>query len=228
MKKWIYNVLFILCVVVVVYAALKIYNQKEEYKKAETEYEQLQKKEKNIDFGELKKLNKDIVAWIKIPGTRINYPIVQGSDDEEYLHRTFLKKRNSSGAIFLEVKCKKDFTSENNIIYGHHMRNGTMFADLVKLRDQRFVKKYDLIQLYLPEKTIDLTIVSAYAGKVQRIPIAFKSKEAKEEWEDEIKNRSEIISRKKLEVRIYTFVTCSYERENNRTYVYAIERKNTK
>ena len=89
--------LFILCVAVVVYAALKIYNQKEEYKKAETEYEQLQKKEKNIDFGELKKLNKDIVAWIKIPGTRINYPIVQGSDDEEYLHRTFLKKRNSSG-----------------------------------------------------------------------------------------------------------------------------------
>ena len=81
--------LFILCVAVVVYAALKIYNQKEEYKKAETEYEQLQKKEKNIDFGELKKLNKDIVAWIKIPGTRINYPIVQGSDDEEYLHRTF-------------------------------------------------------------------------------------------------------------------------------------------
>ena len=55
MKKWIYNVLFILCVAVVVYAALKIYNQKEEYKKAETEYEQLQKKEKNIDFGELKK-----------------------------------------------------------------------------------------------------------------------------------------------------------------------------
>lgn len=71
-------------------------------------------------------------------------------------------------------------------------------------------------------------IIHAYAGKVQRIPIAFKSKEAKEEWEDEIKNRSEIISRKKLEVRIYTFVTCSYERENNRTYVYAIERKNTK
>lgn len=228
MKKWIYNVLFILCVVVVVYAVLKIYNQKEEYKKAETEYEQLQKKEKNIDFGELKKLNKDIVAWIKIPGTRINYPIVQGSDDEEYLHRTFLKKRNSSGAIFLEVKCKKDFTSENNIIYGHHMRNGTMFADLVKLRDQRFVKKHDLIQLYLPEKTIDLTIVSAYAGKVQKIPITFKSKEAKEKWEDEIKNRSEIISRKKLEGRIYTFVTCSYERENNRTYVYAIERKITK
>ena len=96
MKKWIYNVLFILCVAVVVYAALKIYNQKEEYKKAETEYEQLQKKEKNIDFGELKKLNKDIVAWIKIPGTRINYPIVQGSDDEEYLHRTFLKKSNLS------------------------------------------------------------------------------------------------------------------------------------
>ena len=50
----------------------------------------------------------------------------------------------------------------------------------------------------------------------------------RQEWEDEIKNRSEIISRKKLEVRIYTFVTCSYERENNRTYVYAIERKNTK
>ena len=51
----------------------------------------------------------------------------------------------------MEAKCKKDFTSENNIVYGHHMRNGTMFADLVKLRDQRFVKKHDLIRLYLPE-----------------------------------------------------------------------------
>ncbi|MFQ9073700.1 MAG: class B sortase [Faecalibacillus faecis] len=75
-----------------------------------------------------------------MPGTRINYPIVQGSDDEEYLHRTFLKKRNSSGAIFLEAKCKKDFTSENNIIYGHHMRNGTMFADLVNYEIKDLLK----------------------------------------------------------------------------------------
>ena len=55
-----------------------------------------------------------------------------------------------------------------------------------------------------------------------------QTKKLRSRWEDEIKNRSEIISRKKLEVRIYTFGTCSYERENNRTYVYAIERKNTK
>lgn len=225
MRKWIYNGLFIACIGVIVYAGWMIYHQKNEYKKAEVEYERLQKKEKKIDFIELKKLNQDVVAWIKIPGTRINYPIVQGSDDEEYLHQTFLKKRNSSGAIFLEAKCKKNFTSENNIIYGHHMRNGTMFADLVKLRDQKFVKKHDQIQLYLPEKTIDLTIVSAYAGKVQRIPISFKSKTDKKKWEEEIKKKSEIVSKKKITGRVYTFVTCSYERKNNRTYVYAIERK---
>lgn len=226
MKKWIYNALFIACIGVIIYAGLRIYDQKNEYKKAEKEYGKLQKKE--IDFVELKKLNQDIVAWVKIPGTRINYPIVQGSDDEEYLHRTFLKKRNSSGAIFLEVKCKKNFTSENNIIYGHHMRNGTMFADLVKLRDQKFVKKHDQIQLYLPEKTIDLTIVLAYAGSVQKIPISFKSKMDKKKWEEEITKKSEIISTKKLTGRIYTFVTCSYERKNNRTYVYAIERGDRK
>ena len=224
MKKWIYNGLFIVSIGVIIYAGWMIYCQKSEYKKAEVEYQKLQKKEKKIDFVELKKLNQDVVAWIKIPGTRINYPVVHGSDDEEYLHQTFLKKRNSSGAIFLEAKCKNNFTSENNIIYGHHMRNGTMFADLVKLRDQKFVKEHDQIQLYLPGKTIDLTIVSAYAGSVQKIPISFKSKLDKKKWEENIKKRSEIYSTKKLTGRIYTFVTCSYERKNNRTYVYAIER----
>ena len=79
-------------------------------------------------------MNKDIVAWIKVPGTKVSYPIVQGKDNSTYLHRTFHKKYNPSGCIFLDYKCKKDFMSDNNVIYGHHMRDGSMFATFVKYK----------------------------------------------------------------------------------------------
>ena len=74
------------------------------YKKAQKEYDTLQKAvqtEKSINWKKLKRMNKDIVAWIKVPGTKVSYPIVQGKDNSTYLHRTFHKKYNPSGCIFL-------------------------------------------------------------------------------------------------------------------------------
>ena len=100
--------------------------------------EDVQHKGMYVDFGELKKLNKDIVAWIKIPGTRINYPIVQGSDDEEYLHRTFLKQTTLEALKSENFKIiELDFrpTAENMAKYfyekikilGYNMRAVTVY-----------------------------------------------------------------------------------------------------
>ena len=223
-------VVLIFTMLLILYGVYAFWDTRQVYDAASAQKYKTYKPEKDdsVSFEQLQAQNPEVIGWLHVYGTKIDYPFTQAEDNSKYVNTDVMGEYALSGSLFLDCMNAPDFSNFNNIIYGHHMRNGTMFADLVKLRDQRFVKKHDLIRLYLPEKTIDLTIVSAYAGKVQRIPIAFKSKEAKEEWEDEIKNRSEIISRKKLEVRIYTFVTCSYERENNRTYVYAIERKNTK
>ena len=111
--------------------------------------------------------NQDFAGLIYIWVTTIDYPIVQGKDNEEYLHQDFNKKKSSSGTIFLDNNCKKDFTSDNNIIYGHHMKNGTMFAQLLKFREKSFLKKHNEIMIFTPDRTIHLKVISAYAQKAQ-------------------------------------------------------------
>ena len=79
--------------------------------------------EKSINWKKLKRMNKDIVAWIKVPGTKVSYPIVQGKDNSTYLHRTFHKKYNPSGCIFLDYKCKKDLGSVVKYLFDFYKRN---------------------------------------------------------------------------------------------------------
>lgn len=227
MRRLIYNVLFILCLLIVGYGTYQLISGQDEYRQAQIEYKKLHEKVQHadkIDFEKLKSINPDIVAWMKVPGTRIDYPVVQGKDNEEYLHKTFSGKRNDSGSIFLDTKCKRNFTSGNSVFYGHHMKDGSMFADLVKFRKKEFVKKNQEIILYFPKETKHLTIVAAYAAQPEKIPIDFENEAKLYQYEKQIRKKS-CISSPDLFGKLYTFVTCSYERDNNRTYVYAVEKE---
>lgn len=232
MKRWLYNILLCICILVMVFSGNKILTKDREYKAADKEYETIKEmaEGKNnkavIDFLKLKKENPDLVAWIKIPGTRIDYPVVQGKDNEEYLHKTFTGVRNNSGTIFLDCQCAGDFSSDNNILYGHHMRNGSMFADLLKLRDADFLKKHNIIYLYLPDKTLHLKVIAGYAAKAEKIPVSFENEADKLEYFAKIQSRSEVSGEDSISSeRVYTFVTCSYEANNYRTYIHAVEGK---
>lgn len=79
-----------------------------------------------VDFSVLREINPDIVAWIYIEGTKINYPIVQGGDNSYYLKHLFSGEWNGSGCIFLDFRNDTSFADRHSIIYGHHMKNGTM------------------------------------------------------------------------------------------------------
>lgn len=178
-KRWICDILLFLCFTAIAFFAGKILINQWKYKKAQKEYDTLQKAvqtEKSINWKKLKRINKDIVAWMKVPGTKVSYPIVQGKDNSTYLHRTFHKKYNPSGCIFLDYKCKKDFMSDNNVIYGHHMRDGSMFATFVKYKNRSFWKKHQKIILYLPKETRTLKVIAARANKPEKLPIEFKNK----------------------------------------------------
>jgi len=83
-----------------------------------------------IDWAALRAINPDVVGWIEVPGTTISYPIVQGTDNDHYLYHTFTGARNASGAIFLDHRDSPDFHSRA-MIYGHNVRNGSMFAPLL-------------------------------------------------------------------------------------------------
>ncbi len=83
-----------------------------------------------VAISELQAQNSDTVGWIQIPGTQISYPLMHTSDDSYYLNHTFSKKLNSAGSIFVETLNNGDFSDLHTIIYGHNMKNGSMFAGL--------------------------------------------------------------------------------------------------
>ena len=233
MKRMINNILLIICIFIFCISTWKLYGYYRSYKKAKDTYSKIAKEnvkisknERKIDFKKLKSQNQDIAGWIYIRGTTIDYPIVQGKDNEEYLHQDFNKKKSSSGTIFLDNNCNKDFTSDNNIIYGHHMKNGTMFAQLLKFREKSFLKKHNEIMIFTPDRTIHLKVISAYAQKAQnKIPVTFANDKQKKAYIKKIESMSEqtIKTSRINDSHIYTFVTCSYEGEDNRTYVHAAE-----
>lgn len=83
-----------------------------------------------INLAALREVNEDVVGWIRIPNTRIDYPLMQGDDNDYYLKFTWDKQYNSVGSIFLEHTNSPELTDFNTIVYGHNMRDGSMFADL--------------------------------------------------------------------------------------------------
>jgi len=82
-----------------------------------------------VDFAALQAINPDIVGWLTIDGTNIDYPIARHSDNDYYLHHLFTGEWNSSGCLFMDCRNEPDFSDRHTIIYGHHMDNGTMFQN---------------------------------------------------------------------------------------------------
>ena len=107
----------------------------------------------DVDFDALRAVNPDVVAWITIPGTVIDYPVVQGRDNEEYLTKTVDGKFNANGSIFLDARCEELF-AYNTIFYGHNMRSRYMFHPLADyVADEAFLKAHPYIHIITPEET---------------------------------------------------------------------------
>lgn len=95
------------------------------------------------DYSAVYELNNDMVGWITVPGTRINYPVMQTPDEPNYyLHRSFEKTETAAGCPYLQENCDVNEPSDNLIIYGHNMKSGTMFGDLDYYERKRFWEKH--------------------------------------------------------------------------------------
>ena len=109
--------------------------------------------ERMLKVKKLQKENDDIVGWLEIEDTNINYPVLQGDDNEFYLNRNYKKEKSEKGSIFLDAKYNWNIPSNNLLIYGHNIINGLMFQDLLKYESQDFYKKHPNIR-FTTEKTI--------------------------------------------------------------------------
>lgn len=178
-----------------------------------------------VDFESLRAVNPDIVAWIEIPGTDISYPVVQADDNETYLKRDFEGNTSAAGAIFLDCDSSGDLMGLHSILYGHHMKNQTMFAQIVKFKDESFFRKNREVILYLPESELHLRTIAAVYGDAdgEKRRTEFSSRERFNLYVDEMTKNCSFRELPEGDVEgLYSFVTCSYEFDDARTILYAV------
>ncbi len=115
-----------------------------------------------VDFNALRQQNSDIIGWLYSADTVINYPIVQNSDNEYYLTHLFDGTTNKNGCLFADYRNAGDFSDPNTFIYGHHMRNGTMFASLVKYKEQAYYDAHPIMYLLTPDANYRVELFAGY------------------------------------------------------------------
>ena len=160
--------LFLIFALLFIHSLREIVPQLEGYRVAQAEYQLIREvawpqtgsgaqgseyTEQSIDWAALRRLNPDIIGWIVVDGTTIDYPIVRGRDNEYYLHRTFMKEQNTSGAIFMDHRNCAGFFDPSTIIYGHNMQNGSMFAGLHDWTGNSF-------RIYTPSGVLEFEVFS--------------------------------------------------------------------
>ncbi len=112
----------------------------------------MQVMENPVDFDTLCSINSDVIGWLEMEAIpSISYPMVQGKDNDYYLHRTFQRTDNFAGSIFIDYMNKKDFSDHNTIIYGHNMKDGSMFGSLKNYRDPNVYDKSSYFWIYTPD-----------------------------------------------------------------------------
>lgn len=163
MKKAIYRITLAVCVAVFLFSAYKLVSYFLEQRNSSAGFNELREQLDSFQnsgddddayrtarlaaLGELRALNGDFVGWLTIEDTPIDYPVMQTSmdDPEYYLHMTFEKVYNSHGTPFASAACSISPPSDNITIYGHHMKDGSMFASLVKYADQSYFNAHPVI-----------------------------------------------------------------------------------
>lgn len=150
----------------------------EETEKQELETEpEKEEYQSPYDFDTLKKENPDTIGWIHIPDTKISYPIVQGTDNDFYLKHDFNGEASVAGSIYLDYESEGDFEGRNNILYGHNMKNGSMFRTLHNYHDREFFDKNRDITIYMPDKILHYTIFAAYLYDSRHLMLSFDFKD---------------------------------------------------
>ena len=138
-----------------------------------------------VDLNAVKAQNSDTVGWIILPDSKINYPIVKSKDNTEYLTTTFEGKVANSGAIFMDMYCENDFSSQNTIVYGHNMKNGSMFRALNNMTDKDYFLSHHIFCIDIGNGFEEYEIISCYETvetDLSSWQIGFESYESYETW----------------------------------------------
>lgn len=184
-----------------------------------------------VDFPSWKDRNSDVYAWIRIPDTKIDYPILQGGPyDGYYLDHTIDGEAGYPGSIYTEKVNARDFTDFNTVIYGHNMKNGTMFKHLHKFKEKEFFDSHQFFEIYTEEETKIYRVYAALVYSDRRIMYGFdyETTEGRQAYLDSLDTgESWNQFREGMVVdensKIVTLATCIGGRPDNRWIVIGVE-----
>lgn len=191
----------------------------------ETQPEEADNPFPKVDFGALQAINEDVIGWIYIPDTRVNYPVLQGESNDDYLYHLLTGEYNSSGSIFLDAEVSADFSGQNSPIYGHNMKNKTMFADIVEYKKQDFFDAHPTAMLMTPDKNYYVHLFAGYVTDSWGDAWIKTFTDAEfEAWLSATKEASRFDSDvvPTVQDKVLTFSTCTYDTHDARFVVHGV------
>ena len=189
--------------------------------------------ERIIQVKTLQETNPDIVGWLEIENTSINYPVLQGTDNEYYMTHNYKKEKSKNGSIFLNKDYDWNIPSNNLLIYGHNLNNGTMFQELLKYSDESFYINHPTIKFTTEKEDSEFEIISVFKSRVYYSSeknvfryYYFINPESETEYNDYVKNAKNaslynINSSVTYGDQLITLSTCSYHVKDGRFAVVA-------
>lgn len=169
-----------------------------------------------------------VVAWVRVPGTTVDYPIVQGRQESPdfYLTHDAGGERSAWGAPYIDAGCAQGAGSPLVIVYGHHMSDGTMFAPLAQYSSRDFAEGHRTIRVFTREKAIELEVfaVDVVDASSEGKRTGFAGAAELDAYLGDKLSRCEVVLEDSADIaHAWAFVTCSYQTSNSRTVVYAKE-----
>ena len=184
-----------------------------------------------VDWKGLWDVNTDVYAWITVPGTVIDYPILQhATDNTYYLYYNIDGSYGYPGCIYTENLNSKDFTDNNTVIYGHNMKNGSMFAGLHQFEDKNFFDGHQKVLIYTPDQTYEYTIFASYIYDDRHLLYSFDfaNEDVYASYLDTIQNMRDLSANLRDDVtvtkedKIITLATCMANQPDKRLLVQAV------
>ena len=227
------DIVIVVCLVIAGFSGWNLYKELHEYKESKETYEKLtpevviENPDTNevdtaplFDWEKLKQINEDFVGWIRLDDSTVDYPFVQGTDNEYYLRHLFDGTYNNSGCVFMDVNNNRDFSDKNTILYAHNMKNGTMFASIEKYKDASYYDGHKVIHIYTEAATYDVYPVAGIVtdGQDDYVRTSFNDDNDFMSYVNRFVSSSTFTSEQSIEStdRIVMLSTCNYDRSDGR------------
>ncbi len=241
-RKIIRTIFVIIFIISIVLIALYIYKSNKEKQESQNILENVvidkeqvteEKTERMLQVEELKKENEEIIGWLEIAGTNINYPVCQAKDNDYYLTHNYKKEKSSNGSIFLDKDFDLTKPSTNYLIYGHRNKQGLMFEDLIKYSNKEFYEEHPTIRFTTTTEDVTYEIISVFESRVfykseQNVfrYYYFVNAKTEEEYNNfvEESKKASIYDTGKTATygeQLLTLSTCEYSQENGRFAIVA-------